>query len=79
MVFYDVLKLLKRKYKFIPQEVTWKDLMLAISRVRGSDPRTVKKWLKRFIERGFIKEINPAGIYAIEKRPSSEEEIEEEL
>jgi hypothetical protein len=42
-------------YNFKPSEVPERILDLAISEVRGSDPRTVAKWKNAFLKSGLIK------------------------
>ena len=77
-VYYDVLDFLREEKGFYPFEITEKDLRLAIARTRGSDDRTIRKWLNRFLERGFIS-MTARGVYRLLKRPSKEEIEEEEL
>ena len=43
-----------------PREVPEKILNLAISEVRGSDPRTIEKWKKVFQQHGLIKHVGGA-------------------
>jgi hypothetical protein len=42
-------------YDFKPTEITEKTLDQAISEVRGSDPRTIRKWKNVFQKSGLIK------------------------
>ena len=42
-------------YDFKPTEITEKTLDQAISEVRGSDPRTIRKWKDTFQKSGLIK------------------------
>jgi hypothetical protein len=42
-------------YDFKPSEVVEKTLDQAIAEVRGSDPRTIKKWKNTFQKAGLIK------------------------
>jgi len=44
---------------YIPHQTTKINLMKAIEKVRGSDPRTIKKWLRLFEKWKLIKWISP--------------------
>lgn len=44
---------------FIPDEVPGKQLTTCISEVRGSDPRTIEKWINVFTKQGLIKDLTP--------------------
>jgi len=57
VVFEQIKVYLKEKYGFPPQQVTYRDLEEAISMVRGSDKRTVRKWMNEFIKWKLIKHI----------------------
>ena len=63
-VFEQVKDYFRKKYKYIPQQVTWSDLEEAISAIRGSDRRTIKKWIEQFIRWKLVKPIAP-GVYEI--------------
>lgn len=54
-VFAQVVSKLREYYGFTPQECFEYELDSAIAEVRGSDPRTVKKWKERFTKFGLIK------------------------
>jgi len=59
-IFRNVLSWLREKRGHTPSEVPLKTLKKAIShtRCRGeppADPRTVRKWFRRFKEEGLIK------------------------
>ena len=58
-VFEQVKDYLKRKYMFLPQQVTWRDLEEAISAVRGSDRRTIRKWITELLKWKLVKPIAP--------------------
>lgn len=48
-------------YELLPgQQIPTVHLERAIQNVRGSDPRTVKKWLKTFVNNGVIKMVTSA-------------------
>lgn len=55
-VYYKVKEKIKEiTHNPVIFEVPEKILDLAISEIRGSDPRTIAKWKKLFIEQGLIK------------------------
>ena len=58
-VFEQVKDYLRKKYKYLPQQVTFNDLAEAISAVRGSDKRTIRKWLDEFLKWKLVKPIAP--------------------
>jgi len=57
LVYQQVKDKLKEimKIDYYPDETTEKILDLAISEVRGSDPRTISKWKNLFEKSGLIK------------------------
>ena len=58
-VWEDVKNYLRQRYGyslFFPgQKIPRKHIVSAISEVRGNDSRTVRKWVKRFIEEGVLR------------------------
>ena len=63
-VFKQVQEYFRRKYKYLPQQVTYRDLEEAISAIRGSDKRTIRKWIGLFLKWKCIKMITP-NIYEL--------------
>ena len=59
IVFENVKQYLRRKWGILPQQVSYSDLAEAISAVRGSDKRTIKKWISEFLKYRLIKTIAP--------------------
>jgi len=57
-VYYRVKEKIKEIMGFVPFEVPEKTLTIAISEVRGSDPRTIEKWLNIFEKSGLIKYVS---------------------
>ena len=63
LVFQEVLSFLSNGYyeEFQSgQIILTKHLKIAISNIRGSDPRTIQKWIKTFHQNGLIKEASSA-------------------
>ncbi|RLI27582.1 hypothetical protein DRO58_04005 [Candidatus Bathyarchaeota archaeon] len=56
-VWEQVKDYIRQRQGFVGQQVTLELLTEAISAVRGSDPRTIKKWLKEFQRYRLIKHI----------------------
>jgi len=58
-VWYAIIEKIKEilNTPIKPKEVPEKILNLAISEVRGSDPRTIEKWKKVFQQHGLIKHV----------------------
>jgi len=58
-VFEQIKDYFRKKYKYLPQQVTYNDLAEAISAVRGSDRRTIRKWINLFMQWKLVKPIAP--------------------
>ena len=59
--FMEVKKYLKEKYGMLMisgQHISRRFLVEAIMATRGTDPRTVRKWIKLFLQYKLIKHIN---------------------
>jgi len=56
-VFDAIRERLKAKYGYYPQQVSFRDLEEAIELERGSDKRTIKKWIQLFLKYKLIKHI----------------------
>jgi len=56
-VYRQIKEYLRQKYGFVYQQVPRRDIVEAISAIRGSDPRTIKKWFKQLLQYRLIKNI----------------------
>jgi len=57
MVAVKVRQELAKKYGFTPRQALTNELRQAIARVRGKDPRTVRKWMRLLERYDFIKHL----------------------
>jgi len=58
-VFQQIRRYIIDKYGFLPHQISKNDIVEAISAVRGSDKRTIKKWLNEFLKYKLIKQVAP--------------------
>jgi len=57
-VYYSVRDFIRKKYNVpLIQQATRRDIQEAISYVRGSDPRTIRKWFTTFLKYKLIKHV----------------------
>ncbi|RLC73723.1 MAG: hypothetical protein DRI26_00095 [Chloroflexi bacterium] len=59
IVYRQVKDYILRKHGYPVQQISYDELREAISSIRGSDPRTIKKWIRIFMESKLIKLIAP--------------------
>ena len=69
-VWARILKILKEEFGFTPERISYRDLERVIIKVRGSDERTIRKWINVFIKEGLIRHTRGPVFEITNKRPS---------
>jgi len=72
-VFKNIIRLIAEIRNTDPDrinEVTESEVLRAVSSLRGSDPRTIRKWLNIFLQNGYLEHVGgrePRRIFRINK------------